>query len=79
MLSILQTPFHLGLGEFLSRALTALNLEPSFSLSISARVAQRGVGKKSGPSKSAKRLFVGLKPPFQIVSGVRHRLLEMSK
>jgi hypothetical protein len=38
----------------------------NFSLSISANVAQRGVEKKSGPPKSAKRFIVGLKPPFRL-------------
>jgi hypothetical protein len=31
-----------------------------------AKVAHRGVGKKSGPSRSAKRFVVGLKLPLRI-------------
>src|SRR4030081_3155571 len=43
------------------------HMSPSnFSLSIRANVAQRGVGKKSGPLRSAKRFMVGLKPPFKL-------------
>src|SRR5262245_1926737 len=48
-------------------------ISPSnFSFSISANVAQRGVGKKSGPLKSADRFMVGLKPPFKlyVASGI---------
>src|SRR5450759_779933 len=38
----------------------------NFSFSIRANVAQRGVGKKSGPCRSANRFMVGLKPPFKL-------------
>ena len=44
------------------QALSQISPE-NFSLSISAYVAQAGVGKNSGPSRSAKRLIAGLKPP----------------
>jgi hypothetical protein len=38
----------------------------NFSLSIRANVAHLGVGKKSGPARSANRFMVGLKPPFRL-------------
>src|ERR1700730_7468199 len=38
----------------------------NFSFSIRAKVAHGGVGKKSGPSRSANRFIVGLKPPFRL-------------
>jgi hypothetical protein len=38
----------------------------NFSLSINANVAQAGVGKKSGPLRSANLFIVGLNPPFKI-------------
>src|SRR6516162_5738416 len=37
----------------------------NFSLSINAKVAQAGVGKKSGPLRSANLFIVGLNPPFR--------------
>src|SRR6266404_557593 len=38
----------------------------NFSFSIRAKVAHGGVGKKSGPSRSANRFIVGLNPPFRL-------------
>src|SRR3954470_15523300 len=37
------------------------------SFSSRAWVAQAGVGKKSGPSRSARRFIVGLKPPSESI------------
>src|SRR3954454_9273841 len=43
------------------------HMSPSnFSLSMRANVAHRGVGKKSGPFRSANRFIVGLKPPLRL-------------
>src|ERR1700732_588443 len=49
----------------------------NFSFSMSANVAQRGVGKKSGPLRSANLFIVGLNPPFKlyVASAMRISLL----
>ena len=44
----------------------------NFSFSMRANVAHGGVGKKSGPSRSANRFIVGLKPPLRLYVGVSH-------
>src|SRR5437879_10435850 len=51
----------------------------NLSFSIRANVAQRGVGKKSGPLKSANLFVVGLNPPFRlyVASAMRISLLAV--
>jgi len=55
--------------------ISALN----FSFSIRAKVAHRGVGKKSGPSRSANRFIVGLKPPFRLYVASAIRISPVPK